>query len=64
MSKMIKRSLILERMWLVIAFATLILAIFETSRKPFNQTYPLFVIAAISFFMYLLRRTTRRKINS
>jgi hypothetical protein len=51
-------------MWLVIAFATLILAVFETSRKPFNQTYPLFIIAAISFFMFSLRRTVRKKINS
>lgn len=59
-----KRSIILERMWLVIAFATLILAIVETSRKSLNQTYPLFIIAAISFFMFSLRRTVRKKINS
>lgn len=59
-----KRSLILERMWLVIAFVILVLAVFETSRKPFNQTYPLFIIAAISFFMYSLRKTIRKKINS
>lgn len=59
-----KRSLILERMWFVIAFVTLILAVIETSRKPFNQTYPLFIIAAISFFMFSLRRSIRKKINS
>lgn len=59
-----KRSLILERMWLVIALTTFILALFETIRKPLNQVYPLFIIAAISFFMFLLRRNLRKKINS
>jgi len=59
-----KRSLFLERMWLVIAIATLVLAVIESMRKPMEQTYPLFIIAVISFFMFSLRRTIRKKMNS
>ncbi len=55
-----KRSIFLERMWLFIAIITLIMAIYETSRKPIAETYPLYIISGISILMYSLRRTVRK----
>lgn len=57
---MSKRSQILEIMWLIIAIVTLIVAIFESLRKPFMETYPLFIVSFISFFMFMLRKKLRK----
>lgn len=59
-----KRIVFLERMWLFFGIIALILAVVESIRKPINQIYPLFIISAISFFMFSLRRTIRKKMNS
>jgi uncharacterized membrane protein HdeD (DUF308 family) len=54
----------LEKMWLLFGIVTLILGIIDSFRKPISETYPLFIISGISFFMFTLRRTVRKKSES
>jgi len=58
-----KRSILIETMWLIIAVVTLLIAIYETTRKPITETYPLYIIPGISVMMFSLRRTIRKNNN-
>ncbi len=57
---MSNRSIILEKMWLFISIITLFIAIYETYNKQISDTYPFFIISAISAMMYFLRKNTKQ----
>jgi hypothetical protein len=60
---MSKKSIFIEKLWLAISIISLLLAIFETTRKSFKETYPFFVISAIAFLMYTVRKNIRKNIK-
>lgn len=52
---------IAEIIWLLITLFALITGIFETYKKGISMSYPFFIITFIAAFMYIFRRTMRKK---
>ena len=54
-----KFNFVIEIVWLVVAILGILAGIHKTYQTDFKESYPFFIIAAISIFIYLLRRYFR-----
>lgn len=55
-----KFTYILEIIWLVVAILSSVLGIYRIIKLGLDQSYMLFIIAAVSLAMYALRRGMRK----
>lgn len=51
----------MELIWAVLTIVSLLLGIYGTFMDGIAQSYPLFIISAISGMMYMIRKTMRKK---
>lgn len=54
-----KANFIIEIVWLIISILSLIAGMHKTYIGGIKESYPLFIITAVSIFIYLLRRYFR-----
>lgn len=52
---------ILQYIWLATALAALVIGIINTINMEFSESYPLFIIFVVAFFMFLLRRAMNKQ---
>ncbi len=55
-----KGALILEYVWLTLAFVAVLIGIYKISYNGLNNSYVFFIIAAVASFMYMIRRAMRK----
>lgn len=56
-----KIAYVAEIIWFLITLFALITGIFETTKKGIAMSYPFFIITFIAAFMFIFRRTMRKK---
>lgn len=54
-------NFILEIFWLIISISTFVLAVFNFIKFGIGNSYVFFIMALLSFLLYMARRTLRRK---
>ena len=57
-------SFFIEMLWLIFGITALILGIINNSNHGFEKSKMIFLVSAISFVMFFLRRYMRRSRNS
>ena len=54
-----KFNFAIEIVWLTVAILSIIAGVHKTYQTNLNESYPFFIITAISTFIYLIRRYFR-----
>ncbi|MDD2279095.1 MAG: hypothetical protein PHD06_01650 [Bacteroidales bacterium] len=61
---MSKLAVVLEIIWLILAFICVGFGIYITVKVGFNQSYMFFILSVVALLMYTLRRHKRKQASS